>query len=230
MSMAGYAGLMSAVPRPIELDAPPAGDSPAFRAAREANAELTRTNATPAAAFIAARRMFLKGQRVDMLALAAELGVSRATLYRWTGHRERLLADVLWSLSDEIFEQAKADHPEHTGVKRLLEIFRQHAGLLVQGQPLHTFLRQETQAALRILTSRNGGVQSRTVGKLAELYSEEQQSGAFKPRTDVGTLAYAVVRVTEGFIYSDAIIGGAAVVTVEPEVERAAQIVALLLD
>jgi hypothetical protein len=38
------------------------------------------------------------------------------------------------------------------------------------------------------------------------------------------------VRVTEGFIYNDAIIGGAAVVTVEPEVERAARIVELLLD
>src|SRR5919108_6342721 len=143
--LSGYAGIMSAVARPIELDGPPATESPAFRAARE-NAEPTRTNATPAAAFIAARRMFLKGQRVDMLALATELGVSRATVYRWTGHRERLLADVVWSLSDEVFEQAKADHPEHTGVERLLEIFRQHVGVLVQAQPLHTFLRQETHA------------------------------------------------------------------------------------
>src|SRR5437764_6078150 len=144
---------MSAVPEPIELDAPPAGESPAFRAAREANAERTRTNATPAAAFMAARRMFLKGQRVDMLALAAELGISRATLYRWTGPREQLLADVLWSLSDEIFEQAKADHPEHTGPERLLAIFRQHVGALVAARPLHVFLEQETHAALRILTS-----------------------------------------------------------------------------
>src|SRR5436190_18169243 len=135
----GYGGVMSAVPGPIELDAPRASESPAFRAAREANAELTRTNATPAAAFMAARRMFLTGQRVDMLALAAELGVSRATLYRWTGHRERLLADVLCSHSDEVFEQAKEDHPELTGVKRLLEIFRQHVGVLVQAQPLQTF-------------------------------------------------------------------------------------------
>jgi hypothetical protein len=36
--------------------------------------------------------------------------------------------------------------------------------------------------------------------------------------------------VTEGFIYNDAIAGGKEVVTVEPEVERAAQIVALLLE
>jgi AcrR family transcriptional regulator len=221
---------MSAVRASAERDDQPGDASLAFRAAREANAELTRTSATPAAAFLAARRMYLKGQRIDMLALAAELGVSRATLYRWTGHRERLLADILWSLSDEVFEQAKADHLDHTGVERLLAIFRQHVGVLVEAQPLHTFLRQETHAALRILTSREGGVQRRTVEKLAELYREEQESGPFTPRADVGTLAYAVVRVTEGFIYSDAIIGGAEVITVEPEIDRAAQIVALLLE
>jgi AcrR family transcriptional regulator len=207
-----------------------AEESLALTAATHANPELTRMNATPAAAFLAARGMYLRGRRVDMLALAGELGVSRATVYRWTGHRERLLADILWSLSNEVFQQAKADHPEHTGAERLLAIFRQHVGVLVRAEPLHTFLRQETHAALRILTSSDGGVQSRTVAKLAELYREEQESGAFKPRTDVATLAYAVVRLTEGFIYNDAIVGGAAVVTVQPEVERAAQIVALLLD
>jgi AcrR family transcriptional regulator len=30
-----------------------------------------------------------------MVALAEELGISRATLYRWTGDRDRLLADIL---------------------------------------------------------------------------------------------------------------------------------------
>lgn len=70
----------------------------------------------------------------------------------------------------------------------------------------------------------------RTVDKLAALYREEQESGAFTPRTDVGTLAYAVVRVTEGFIYSDVIVGGAQVITVEPEIERAVRIVGLLLE
>jgi len=59
--------------------------------------------------------------------------------------------------------------------------------------------------------------------KLAELYREEQRAGHFHPRADPDTLAYAVVRVTEGFIYNDAI------AAVEPAVEQAAAIVALLL-
>lgn len=196
----------------------------ALQAARRSDPEVATARATPAAAFRAARRMYLRGERLDMQRLASELDVSRATLYRWTGHRDQLLSDVLWSLSDDLFEQAKADNPRHTGAKRLLAIFRQHVGALVVARPLHVFLQQETNAALRILTSRDGGVQGRTVAKLAELYREEQEAGAFKPRADVTSLAYAVVRVTEGFIYNDAI------VAVEPEVERAASVVALLLE
>ena len=215
---------MSATTGLHELGDATASGSLALRASRSAHAEPTRTLATPAGAFRAARRMYLQGRRVDMGALASELGISRATLYRWTGDRDQLLADVLWSLSDDIFEQAKADHPEHGGRERLLASFRQHVGALIAAEPLHIFLQKETQAALRILTSPDGGVQSRTVAKLAELYREEQQAGAFEPRIEPAALAYAVVRVTESFIYSDAIATG------EPELERAERIVALLLE
>jgi AcrR family transcriptional regulator len=212
---------MSAAPIPL-VEPTSVHGSPALRAARDS--ERTPARATPAAAFYAARRMFLQGRRLDMQALAAELGVSRATIYRWTGHRDQLLSDVLWTLSDDIFEEARADHAEHTGADRLLAIFRQYLGVLVQARPLHVFLQQETHAALRILTSREGGVHPRTVLALAELLREEQEAGAFAPKSDLDSLAYAVVRVTEGFIYNDAI------VAIEPEVERAAGIVALLLE
>jgi hypothetical protein len=215
---------MNAAPRRAQADVAIPGESLALRAVRDPEVELTHTRATPAGAFLAARRMYLQGERVDMHALAAQLAISRATLYRWTGHREQLLADILWSLSDEVFERAKADHPEHTGVQRLLAIFRQHVGVLMAAKPLHTFLQQETHAALRILTSPGGGVQPRTVSTLAELYREERDAGAFQPRIDTDALAYAVVRVTESFIYNDALL------TNEPDVESAAAIVAALLE
>src|ERR1700756_338443 len=103
----------------------------AMREALDTNAGLTRIRPKPAAAFHAACRMYLEGRRVDMRALAAELGISRPTLYSWTGSREKLLSDVVWWLSDQLFERAKADHPEHGGVKRLLAIYHQHVGALV---------------------------------------------------------------------------------------------------
>jgi hypothetical protein len=53
--------------------------------------------------------------------------------------------------------------------------------------------------------------------------SEEQTVGGLRLRADVDSLAYAIVRMTEGFIYHDTVVGA------EPDVERAASIVALLL-
>ncbi len=159
-----------------------------------------------------------------MRALANELGISRATLYRWTGSREQLLGDVAFSLSDAIFEQAKRDTIDLSGPERLLSVFRRHVDALVGARALEAFLRNETHVALRILTGRGGPVQARTVARLADLYREEERAGNFRPRADPDTLAYAVVRVTEGFIYNDAI------VSVEPAVDQAASIVALLLD
>ncbi len=199
-------------------------ESIAFRAARDPDASLSRTQATPAGAFRAARRTFLKGQRLDMQSLAAELGISRATLYRWCGDRERLLADVLWSLSHQQFERAKADHPRHAGARRVLAVFRQHLLAVVQAEPLQAFLKNETHAALRLLTSESGGVQTRTVADLAGLLREEEEAGSLTLRADVDSLAYAIVRMAEGFIYHDTVVGAA------PDVERALSIVALLLD
>jgi AcrR family transcriptional regulator len=179
--------------------------------------------ASPTAAFRAARHRYLAGQRIDMRALAGELGVSRATLYRWTGPREQLISDVVFSLSDDVFEQAKRNTAHLSGSERLLAVFRMHVQALVSSPALQAFLRNETHAALRILTGRGGSVQPRTVARLADLYREEQAAGTFRPRADPDALAYAVVRVTEGFIYNDAI------AAVEPAVEQAAAIVSLLL-
>ena len=50
------------------------------------------------------------------------------------------------------------------------------------------------------------------------------RAGSLSLRTDVDSLAYAIVRMTEGFIYHDAVVGS------EPDVERAASIVGLLLE
>ena len=210
-------------PQTADTD-PQALGSAAYRASLGEHTETARFGPTPRAAFDAARRQYLAGQRIDMQALAGELGISRATLYRWTGPREQLISDVAFSLSDAVFEQAKRDTAHLAGPIRLLAVFRQHVEALVEARPLQAFLQQETHAALRILTGRAGSVQRRTVARLAELYREEQRSGSFHPRAAPDTLAYAVVRVTEGFIYNDAILA------VEPAVDEAAAIVALLLS
>src|SRR5919204_6987473 len=62
---------------------------------------------TPLDALRAARRMWLSDQRIDMGGLAASLGVSRATLYNWVGDRERLTAEVLWSIAEQTIARAR---------------------------------------------------------------------------------------------------------------------------
>ena len=179
--------------------------------------------ASPAGAFLAARRHYLAGERIDMRALAGELGVSRPTLYRWTGPREQLIGNVLFSLSDEVFEQARRETSDLRGPERLLAVFRRHTEAVVRSRPLQIFFKRETETALRILTSRHGLVNPRTVARVADFYREEQAAGSFHPDADVDTLAFAVVCLTERFIYNDAI------AEVAPEVDRAAAVVALLL-
>jgi hypothetical protein len=49
--------------------------------------------------FELARDWFLSGRRIDMGELAEALSISRATLHRRVGSRDRLLGEILWSLS-----------------------------------------------------------------------------------------------------------------------------------
>src|SRR6266550_3875624 len=73
----------------------------------------------PADAVKAARRRFLRKERVDMSELATELGVGRATLYRWVGSREQLLGEVLWTLSEPGLAKLRAE-AKGTGAESFL--------------------------------------------------------------------------------------------------------------
>jgi len=94
---------------------------------------------------------------------------------------------------------------------------------MVRSPALRSFLRTETQAALRILTSRAGVVQPGIVRLIAADLRAEERKRTLRLRLDADVLAYAIVRVTEAFIYNDAICA------VESEVETAARVVETML-
>jgi AcrR family transcriptional regulator len=192
-------------------------------ARREQAGEPLPARATPADAFRAARGCFLRGERLDMGALAAGLGISRATLYRWTGGRAQLLSDILWSLAEQLFADAVRD-ASGKGAARILAVARKYLEDIVGAEALRRFLQNDTEYALRILTTRAGGVQHRSAAAAAGLIREEAQAGHFSPRVDPDRLAYAIVRVSEAFIYNDAIFA------IEPDVDSAVEIIALMLD
>jgi AcrR family transcriptional regulator len=209
-------------PSPPSLDPQP--ESIAYVHARRRRSGDAVTRATPADAFELAYATWLSGRRIDMGALAAELKISRATLYRWTGHRDRLLGEVILASAEELFERAEREVAHLAGAERVLAKFRLNTGRMVRSPALRGFLRNETHAALRILTSRGGVVQPGIARLIAADLRAEQEKGTLRPRLEVDVLAYAIVRVTEGFIYNDAI------AAIEPEVETAARVVEVMLE
>src|SRR5436309_13768724 len=90
----------------IDFDTMPAAPRTALERALSSAEEPAR--ATPLDALRAARRMWLTDQRIDMGGLASKLGISRATLYNWVGDRERLTAEVVWSLANQTIAEGRS--------------------------------------------------------------------------------------------------------------------------
>ncbi len=92
-------------------------------------AEPDRQRPQPIDALRLARRTILDGRRLDMQALAAELGVNRVTLYRWVGSRDDLLVEVLWSMTRWRFNEIWAglsDQPGPAGAGGAAAMDRDH--------------------------------------------------------------------------------------------------------
>ena len=172
----------------------------------------------PLCAFRLARRTFLAGTRVDMGPLAAELGVDRATLFRWVGNRDQLLTEVIWSLFVPTWERAVRE-AAGTGAGRVVDALTRFTRDVCASGPFRTHLCREPDRALRLLTTRAADYQVRVTGAFAELLRD---SGAVLP-LPVPDTAYVLTRVAESFVYADLIAGA------DPDPAKAAVVYAALL-
>jgi AcrR family transcriptional regulator len=177
---------------------------------------------TPLDALGLARQKWLANERLDMGALAKELGVSRATLYSWVGSRERLIGEVIWSFAEEGVRQA-IEAARGSGAEYVVDVVERFARLNASFEPLRRFIEQDPELALRILTSKKGPVQERMIGVARDLLAQQVAAGKLSLPLDIDTLAYLMIRVNESFIYSDVITGS------EPDVDKAVEVVRLLL-
>lgn len=149
---------------------------------------------------------FLAGERVEVVAIAREIGVGRATMYRWFTAREVLLGEMLAALA----ERRLAAHRRASvgsGATALVATFSGYSQELLASVGLRALLAREPERALRILTSSDGIVQPRVIAAVERLIDAEVQARRFVPSVEPATLAYAVVRLGEAFIYNDAAIG-----------------------
>ncbi|TMK42005.1 MAG: TetR/AcrR family transcriptional regulator [Actinobacteria bacterium] len=146
----------------------------------------------------------LAGQRIDLRRIATELGVGRATIYRWYGSREKLVGAALLVIAERVVADARRS-ARGSGAERLVDTFDAINRELAESPTLRRFLREERAAALRIITSSAGPVQPRIVELIQEIIDQEVSRGRYEPPVDTTTLAYAIVRLAEAFLFNDAV-------------------------
>jgi AcrR family transcriptional regulator len=167
-------------------------------------------------AFLAARRRFLAGERVDMTALAAQLGVNRVTLYRWVGSREQLMVEVVWSLARRTLDDLEAKHRRPIRPRRAVAILTGFLEATIAHPGMQRWLAEEGESAMRLLTRHETDFQPRLIAAVEALIDPADP--------DRHEVAYALVRVIESYTYLDLITGET------PDAGRARPIFARLLQ
>jgi AcrR family transcriptional regulator len=160
---------------------------------------------------------------VDVQAIAAELGLSRMSVYRWFGSREDLIGAVLLGQFMAMFDRAEA-RADGRGAELVLGTLDRVNRRLAANTAFCRFLEQEPGAALRVVTSSAGPVHSRVVDAVRGLIEREvREHGYQAPVQPPAALAYALVRLSEAFLYNDATAG------IRGEVDRLREVQAALL-
>jgi AcrR family transcriptional regulator len=169
-----------------------------------------------------AQRMFQAGQRVDMQSLAKKLGVDRATLYRWVGSREHLLAEVLWNLMARTVQRLRES--SGTGSRPVAaDIITAAARATMTNPGMQRFLEREGDLALRLLTTKASDFQQRLIALIAEVVDADRQGGYLHSAVPAADLPYVLVRIMESYVYLSLITGD------EPDAARASSVIHALL-
>jgi AcrR family transcriptional regulator len=188
----------------------PAQDStPLARVLRDPKARVT-----PLDVLKLASKKWQSGERLDIGQLATELGVNRGTVFRWVGSREQLYGEVL----SEAYARQRAAILRNTtgkGIKRLANVVRRNLTGLCEASALRTFVEQDPEYAIRVLTSNTSPVQARSIELEKQFLREIVEEAQIKPALDIDTLAYIIIRIGEAFLYADVISGR------KPEIDKA---------
>jgi AcrR family transcriptional regulator len=181
-----------------------------------------RRRPTPLDAFRLARRKFLQAERIDMSALADELGVNRVTLYRWVGSREQLLVEVVWSLGARTLEKVDR-RVRATGAERIVRVVTRFLDDVISNEGMRRWLADEGELAMRLLTRHDTDFQPRLIDAIEDMLREEADAGRLSLPVDLHEVAYVIVRLIESYTYLDLITGE------QPDARRAEPVLRLLL-
>ncbi len=141
---------------------------------------------------------FGRHSTLDMDLLADELAVSRATLYRAVGSRDRLLGEVFGLISRRLFQMARAQAGTVRGPEGVLAVTRVFVGLLESAEQLNTFMAEDPQIACRVLFTTAGDVQRASVREQTAVFAEAGIAGDNLPGR-----AFLYVRIVESVLFAE---------------------------
>ena len=191
---------------------------PAKTPSKETGAAVKFRRPTREDAIALARERFLAGERVEMLTLAGELGIARATLYRWVGEREQLLEIVFSGLVLEWFAEVEP-RAKGEGQERLLDVVRLFLEFAAASEPLSDFAAREPALTMKLLLDRDGLVAQNSRAAVKGLLEETT------PELDVpDNIIEAIEMTAVSLVWANIAIGR------EPDIDGAVNLTGTLLS
>lgn len=170
---------------------------------------------------LAARELLVETGELDMGEVARRAGVGRSSLYRLCGDREGLREMLLRWMADVGWERALRHAGKRRGRSRLLAVLAAYSRLVADDPGLRRALQADPERTLSLVTDHRRSVQPYVVDRVEKLLVEHADDLALALPAD--QVAYGVVRMSESFVYADALAGR------EPDLDALASLVALLL-
>lgn len=167
---------------------------------------------------------FMGEGRIDMSAMARELDINRATLYRWVGSREQFLVEMIWFMTIQTLDRLEREN-DSTGSERIVELTIGFSEQVIANPGMKHWLATEGESAMALLTRSGAGYQPRLIAWTERLIEREIEAGnmSLPAGVDAYELAYVIERVMGGYIYLDLITGE------QPDARRAEPLLEMLL-
>ncbi|WP_019877907.1 QsdR family transcriptional regulator [Sporichthya polymorpha] len=189
------------------------------RLAREGDAP----RASIGTAFDLACHWFMAGKRVDISALAGEVGVSRVTMHRWVGTRDELLSEVMWHLTNRTLDRLLAEIDAEGISPRAPELLGRYIRAISTNTGVLRLQREEPETFVRLCTTNASPFQRRMIAKVTEVLATDRAAGHLGIDLDDDELAFAVVRLLEAYAHAPTLTGEPA------DPDRATRVMSALL-
>ncbi|MDA8137319.1 MAG: QsdR family transcriptional regulator [Desulfobacteraceae bacterium] len=170
-----------------------------------------RPEATPLGVFKLARRFWLESKRICIGELASAVGVSRVTLYRWIGSKDRLIDEILWSFAKPTLEKS-CQEVHGSGADYVVGVCQRFMTYMANFEPMQRFILDNPIFAVRIQTNNPESCHGRIITFKAKLITQEALRGNITLTKPAHELAEMMTCTHAALLYS-AILGKRSVST-----------------